>query len=160
MKEKKQITKYLLPVALVMVLVAALAFGIFFMRNSLMKLTVEERSNQLEEMVTQIQANLDSGLQIHWNLVAGLNNAAQGNHFKNSQDVSDNIVHMEKDFRTDLYGCRVMLLDEQGTAYLSDGSVGIWHDVSHLLDGKKRHTFVSETDTIEGELSGVFTGTG
>ena len=152
MKERKQITKYLLPVALVMVLVAALAFGIFFMRNSLMKLTVEERSNQLEEMVTQIQANLDSGLQIHWNLVAGLNNAAQGNHFKNSQDVSDNIVHMENDFRTDLYGCRVMLLDEQGTAYLSDGPAGIWYDVSHLLDGEKRHTFVSETDTIDGSF--------
>ena len=152
MKEKKQITKYLLPFALVMVLVASLAFGIFFMRNSLMKLTVEERSNQLEEMVTQIQANLDSGLQTHWNLVAGLNNAAQGNHFKNSQDVSDNIVHMENDFRTDLYGCRVMLLDEQGTAYLSDGPAGIWYDVSHLLDENKRHTFVSETDTIDGSF--------
>ena len=59
MQERKQKTNYLLPVALVMVLVVALAFGIFFMRNSLMKLTVEERSNQLEEMVTQIQANLD-----------------------------------------------------------------------------------------------------
>ena len=152
MKERKWITKYLLPVALVMVLVAALVSGIFFMRNSLMKLTVEERSNQLEEMVTQIQANLDSGLQTHWNLVAGLNNAAQGNHFKNSQDVSDQIVHMENDFRTDLYGCRVMLLDEQGTAYLSDGPAGIWYDVSHLLDENKRHTFVSETDTIDGSF--------
>ena len=64
MKEKKQITKYLLPFALMMVLFVALVFGILYMRNSLMKLTVEERSNQLEEMVTQIQANLDSGLQI------------------------------------------------------------------------------------------------
>ena len=152
MKERKQTTKYLLPFALVVILVAVLVSGIFFMRNSLMKLTVEERSNQLEEMVTQIQANLDSGLQTHWNLVAGLNNAAQGNHFKNSQDVSDNIVHMENDFRTDLYGCRVMLLDEQGTAYLSDGPAGIWYDVSHLLDENKRHTFVSETDTIDGSF--------
>ena len=152
MKEKKQITKYLLPVAFAMILVVAIVVGVFFMRNSLMKLTIEERSNQLEEMVTQIQANLDSGLQTHWNLVAGLNNAAQGNHFKNSQDVSDNIVHMENDFHTDLYGCRVMLLDEQGTAYLSDGPAGIWYDVSHLLDGEKRHTFVSETDTIDGSF--------
>ena len=152
MKEKKQITKYLLPVAFAMILVVAIVVGVFFMRNSLMKLTIEERSNQLEEMVTQIQANLDSGLQTHWNLVAGLNNAAQRNHFKNSQDVSDNIVHMENDFRTDLYGCRVMLLDEQGTAYLSDGPAGIWYDVSHLLDGEKRHTFVSETDTIDGSF--------
>ena len=152
MKERKQITKYLLPFALVMVLVVALAFGIVFMRNSLMKLTIEERSNQLEEMVTQIQANLDSGLQTHWNLVAGLNNAIQGSHFKDSQDVSDNIAHIENDFCTALYGCRVMLLDEQGTAYLSDGPAGIWYDISHLLDSEKRHTFVSETDTIDGSF--------
>lgn len=152
MKERKQTTKYLLPVAFAMILVVVLAFGILFMRNSLMKLTIEERSNQLEEMVTQIRANLDSGLQTHWNLVAGLNNAVQGNHFKNSQDVSDNIAHMENDFCTDLYGCRVMLLDEQGTAYLSDGPAGIWYDISHLSDGEKRHTFVSETDTIAGSF--------
>lgn len=150
MKEKKQTTKYLLPVAVLMMLVIFLVFCILFMRTSLMKLTVEERSNQLEEMVTQIQANLDSGLQTHWNLVAGLTSAVQGANFKNSQDVSDNILHLENDFRTDLYGCRVMLLDEQGTAYLSDGPAGIWYDLSHLLDGKKQHTFVSETDTIDG----------
>ena len=152
MKQRKHITKYLLPAALVMTLVSVLMVGIVFMRNSLMKMTVEERSNQLEEMVTQIRANLDSGLQVHWNLVAGLNHAAMGNHFNNSQEVSDSIVHLENNFRTDLYGCRVMLLDEQGTAYLSDGPAGIWYDVSHLLDGKKRHTFVSETDTIDGSF--------
>ena len=152
MKERKQTTKYLLPAVFAMILVVVLASGILFMRNSLMKLTIEERSNQLEEMVTQIQANLDSGLHTHWNLVAGLNNAVHGNHFKNSQDVSDNIAHMENDFCTDLYGCRVMLLDEQGTAYLSDGPAGIWYDISHLLDGEKRHTFVSETDTIDGSF--------
>ena len=45
-----------------------------------------------------------------------------------------------------------MLLDEQGTAYLSDGPAGIWYDVSHLLDENKRHTFVSETDTIDGSF--------
>lgn len=152
MREKKQTTKYLLPVAFAMILVVVLSSGILFMRNSLMKLTIEERSNQLEEMVTQIRANLDSGLQTHWNLVEGLNNAAQGNHFKDSQDIADNIAHMENDFCTDLYGCRVMLLDEQGTAYLSDGPAGVWYDISHLLDGKKRHTFVSETDNIDGSF--------
>ncbi|MDY3250675.1 MAG: ATP-binding protein [Candidatus Choladocola sp.] len=150
MQKKKQTTKYLLPVAFTMILVVSLVLGILVMRTSLMKLTVEERSSQLEEMVTQIQANLDGGLQTHWNLVAGLNNAIQGNHFKNSQDVTDNIAHLENDFRTDLYGCRVMLLDDQGTAYLSDGPAGIWYDINHLLDGKSQHTFVSETDNIGG----------
>ncbi len=152
MQERKHKTTYLLSAALAIILAFVLTSGILFMRTYLMKMTIQERSNQLEEMVTQIQANLDSGLQTHWNLVAALNNAAQGNHFKNSQDVSDNIAHMENDFCTDLYGCRVMLLDEQGTAYLSDGPAGIWYDISHLLDGEKRHTFVSETDTIDGSF--------
>ena len=152
MRERKQTTKYLLPVAFAVIMVVVLSSGILFMRNSLMKQTIEERSNQLEEMVAQIRANLDSGLQTHWNLVEGLNNAAQGNHFKDSQDVAENIAHLENDFCTDLYGCRVILLDEQGTAYLSDGTAGIWYDISHLLDGKKRHTFVSETDNIDGSF--------
>ena len=150
MQEKKQSTKYLLPVAFAMILVVFLVLGIFFMRNSLMKLTVEERSSQLEEMVAQIQANLESGLQTHWNLVAGLNYAAQGAHFENRQEVCDNIARLEKVFCTDMYGSRVMLLDAQGTAYLRNGPVGIWNDVSHLIDGEKRHTFVSETDSIDG----------
>ena len=45
MQERKQITKYLLPVALAMILAVSLVLGVLFMRNSLMKLTVEERSN-------------------------------------------------------------------------------------------------------------------
>ena len=152
MQDGKKATKYLLPVVLAVILIVSLALGISFMSNSLMKLTIEERSDQLEEIVTQIQANLNSGLQTHWNLVSGLNNAAQGAHFANSQDLCDNIAHLEKDFCTDLYGCSVMFLDEQGTAYLRDGSVGIWYDVNRLIDGNKKHTFVSETDNIDGSF--------
>ena len=152
MQERKRKTNYLLPVALAMILVLSLVWGIRYMRGALMKLTINERSYQLEEMVTQIRANLSSGLQIHWNLVSGLNNAVQGSNFENGLDVSENIAHLENDFCTELYGCRIMLLDEQGTAYLSDGPAGIWFDVSHLIDGKKRHTFVSETDSIDGSF--------
>ena len=114
MKQRKHITKYLLPVALAMILVVSLVLGVLFMRNSLMKLTIEERSNQLEEMVTQIQANLESGLQTHWNLAAGLNYAIQGKHFENRQELCDDIARLEKMFCTDMYGSRVMLLDAQG----------------------------------------------
>ena len=151
MRERKSKTNYLLPVALVLILILSLVWGISYMRSALMKLTIDERSYQLEEMVTQIRANLNSGLQTHWNLVSGLNNAVQGNHYETS-DVCESIAHLENDFCTELYGCRVMLLDEQGTAYLSDGPAGIWYDVNHLIDGKKRHTFVSETDNIDGSF--------
>ena len=50
MQEKKHTTKYLFPFVLAMILVVVLAFGLLFMRNFLMKLTIEERSGQLEEM--------------------------------------------------------------------------------------------------------------
>ena len=152
MRERKSRTNYLLPVALVLILVLALVGGIRYMCEALMKLTIDERSYQLEEMVTQIRANLNSGLQTHWNLVSGLNNAVQGSHYANGDEVCQSIAHLENDFCTELYGCRVMLLDEQGTAYLSDGPAGIWYDVSHLIDEKKRHTFVSETDNIDGSF--------
>lgn len=152
MKEKKQAANYLLPAGFAVIVVGVLISGIFFIQDSLMKMMTEERSNQLEEMVTQIQANLDSGLHTHWNLVSGLNNALQGSHFGDGNDASDAIAHLENDFCTDLYESRVMLLDEQGTAYLSDGPAGVWYDISHLLDGEKRHTFVSETDTIDGSF--------
>ena len=150
MQERKQTTKYLLPAAFAMILVAVVAFGILFMRNSLMKLTAAERSSQLKEMVTQIQANLTSGLQTHWNLVEGLNNAVQGQHFETKQELCENIALLEKVFCTDMYGSRVMLLDAQGTAYIRTGPVGIWNDVSHLIDENSQHTFVSETDNIDG----------
>ena len=152
MQERKRKTTYLLPVLFTIILVVVLAFGVLFMRNVMMKLTIEERSNQLEEMVTQIQANLDSGLHTHWNLVEGLNNSAQGQHFENIQELCDNIALLEMVFCTDMYGSRVMFLDAQGTGYLRDGSVGIWHDVNHLIDGNNRHTFVSETDNIDGSF--------
>ncbi|MGN0481829.1 MAG: ATP-binding protein, partial [Lachnospiraceae bacterium] len=90
------------------------------------------------------------GLHTHWNLVKGLNKAAQGQHFENIQELCDNIAFLENVFCTDTYGSRVMFLDAQGTGYLSSGSVGIWLDVSHLIDGNNRHTFVSETDNIDG----------
>ena len=150
MQERKQTTKYLWPVAFAVILIFSLMTGIFFTRNSLMKLTVEERSYQLEEMVTQIKANLDNGLQTHWNLVAGLNNAVQGKHFTDSQKLCESISSLEQIFCTDMYGSRVMLLDAQGTAYLREGAVGIWNDVTHLIGENKQHTFVSETDNIDG----------
>ena len=150
MQERKQTTKYLLPVAFAVILVVSIVLGVAFMRRSLMRLTIEERSNQLEEMATQIQANLVSGLATHWNLVAGLNNAVGGAHYEDTQALCGIIAKLEETFCTELYGSRVMLLDAQGTGYLRSGSIGIWLDVSHLIDGNRQHTFVSETDSIDG----------
>lgn len=56
MQERKHKTTYLLSAAFAVILVVVLVSGMLLMRNSLMKMTIQERTNQLEEMVTQIQA--------------------------------------------------------------------------------------------------------
>ena len=150
MPERKNITKYLLPVLFAVILTVSLVAAILYIRSYLMQQTVEERSSQMEEMVSQIRANLDNGLEIHWNLVAGLDAATEGMHYNNEQELCEAIAGLEKDHRTDLYGCRVALLDTIGTAYLHDGPVGIWDDIGRLADGKERHTFVSDTSNVEG----------
>lgn len=150
MHKKRNITKYLVPVLFALVVAAALLAGVLYIRSYMMKQTVQERSSQLEEMISQIRANMDSGLETHWNLVAGIKATAEGEHYNNEQELTEAIGKLEKAFCTDLYGCRVMLLDSMGTAHLVDGDAGIWDDISRLADGEEQHTFVSDTSNVDG----------
>lgn len=152
MQKKSHKLDYILPFGMALVLILLLIFGIVYMHNSLMKMTADERSGQLEEMVIQIKTNLTNGLETHWNLVEGIDLALSDKHFATKEDLMDNIATMENIFCLNLYGSRIMVLDEQGIAYLSDRSAGIWNDVSHLIDGNTKHTFISETDNIPGSF--------
>ena len=58
MPKTKKTTKYLVPTVFAAVLVCALVMGVLYIRTYLMKQTIQERSYQLEEMVSQIQVNL------------------------------------------------------------------------------------------------------
>lgn len=150
MLKRRKITKYFVPVLFAFVLTAALVMGVLYTRSYMMKQTVQERSSQLEEMTSQIRTNLDIGLETHWNLVTGIKSTIEGKDYMDEQKLMDDIGVLEKEFCTDLYGCRVMLLDTMGTAHLTDGDKGIWDDIGRLADGEERHTFVSDTSNVEG----------
>ncbi|MDD6483108.1 MAG: response regulator [Clostridiales bacterium] len=150
MEKSRKITKYLIPVLFALLVITALVAGVWYIRSYMMKQTVKERSSQLEEMISQIRANMDSGLEAHWNLVTGIKATAEGKHYNTEQELFGAIGALEKDFCTDLYGCRVMLLDSMGTAYVVEGDAGIWDDIGRLADGEERHTFVSDTSNVEG----------
>ena len=150
MPKTKKTTKYLVPTMFSAVLVCALVMGVLYIRNYLMKQTIQERSSQLEEMVSQIQVNLNYGLETHWNLVTAIETEAGGKHYDNEQDLCRAIGESERVHRTDLYGCRIMLIDEIGTAYIRDGTVGIWDDINRLSDGEEHHTFISDTSNVDG----------
>ena len=150
MPKRKKITKYLVPVLFLFVLAAAVVVSVLYVRSYMMKQTVQERSSQLEEMISQIRANMDTGLETHWNLVAGIQATAEGKRYKDEQELMEAIGMLEKNFCTDLYSCRVMLLDTMGTAHLVDGDMGIWDDIGRLADGEACHTFVSDTINVSG----------
>ena len=148
--EKISLKNYIIPILCSILLIAILGIGIFYIRSYMIRQTVEERSSQLEEMVVQIQANLETGLENHWNLLSGIEYAVEGNQYENEQQLIDSISILEKQYRTDLYGCRLMFLDTIGQTYLEDGMAGIWDDISRLSGGEVRKTFVSDTSNVEG----------
>ncbi|MGN0366143.1 MAG: response regulator [Suilimivivens sp.] len=150
MPKKRNITKYLVPVLFALVLAAALAVSVLYIRSYMMKQIVKERSSQLEEMISQIRTNMDTGLETHWNLVTGIKATAEGKHYKDEQELTEAIGVLEENFCTDLYNCRVMLLDTMGTVHLVDGDMGIWDDIGRLADGEERYTFVSDTSNVDG----------
>lgn len=150
MFKRKNITKYLLPALLAFILVVSITGGALYIRSYLMRQTVQERSTQLEDMLSQIRINLEYGLETHWNLVSAIEFEAKGAHFADDKALLGGIDAMQKHFRTELYDCRLMLLDTMGTAYICDGSVGIWDDIGLLSDGAARHTFVTDTSNVDG----------
>ena len=150
MHRKKKFRKYFVPIILALFLAASLVCGIFYIRSFMMQQTIQERSSQLEEMLSQVRVNLEYGLETHWNVLTEIEAAIRGQHYEDEQALTDGIAQMERVFRTDLFGCRVMLLESMGTAYLREGAVGIWDDVNRLSDGETRHTFISDTRNVTG----------
>lgn len=118
MFKRKNINKYLLPALFVVLLLVSIASGALYIRSYLVKQTVQERSTQLEDMLSQIRINLEYGLETHWNLVSAMELEAEATHYADEQALIDGINTMEKYFRTDLYDCRLMLLDTMDTALI------------------------------------------
>ena len=109
---------YIIPLLCALLLIVVLGIGIVYIRSYMVKQTVEERSSQLEEMVVQIQANLETGLENHWNLLAGVENVMEGQQFADENQLIDSISTLENQYCTDLYDCRLMFLDTLGETYL------------------------------------------
>lgn len=150
MWKKQNIKNYIVPLLCALLLIVILGSGTFYIRSYMMKQTVKERSSQLEEMVAQIQVNLESGLETHWNFLSGIEKVMEGKNYADEEELIYSIAALEDELCTDLYGCRVMLLDTMGMAYLDDGEAGIWDDINRLAGGESRQTFVSDTSNVAG----------
>lgn len=127
-----------------------LVFGIAFIRSFMLQQTTEERTSQLDEMIEQIRVNLEYGLEIHWNLLEGIDETVDGEHYSDIQSLTEEIGRLESTYRLESFGCRIMMIESTGTTCLSDGTAGIWDDMKYLSDGEERKTFISDTSNVEG----------
>ena len=93
----------MVPVLFAIAVAAAFVAGVLYIRSYMVQQTAKERSSQLEEMISQIRANMDSGLESHWNLVAGIKATVEGKYYDNEQELMEDMGMLEKDFCTDLY---------------------------------------------------------
>ena len=100
MKKRKIITKYLVPVLFALLVAVAFVVGIFYIRSYMVKQTAKERSSKLEEMISQIRANMDSGIETYWNLLTGIEATVEGKCYDSEKELTDAIAMLEKGFFT------------------------------------------------------------
>ena len=146
----KEDRQYLVHGIFILSLITLLVLGGFYLRSFFMKQAEQERSCQLEEMSNQLRVNLHYNLETHWNLVASIKDYVNVQSFSSKEQAQQGIKEAEGIFHTELYGCRIMLLDAMGRGYTTDGEVGIWDDLKYLADGAVKHTFVTDTSNVKG----------
>lgn len=146
----KEYRQYLVHGIFILSLITLLVLGGFYLRSFFMKQAEQERSCQLEEMSNQLRVNLHYNLETHWNLVASIKDYVKAQSFSSKEQAQQGIKEAEGIFHTELYGCRIMLLDAMGRGYTTDGEVGIWNDLKYLADGAVKHTFVTDTSNVKG----------
>lgn len=146
----KEYRQYLVHGIFILSLITLLVLGGFYLRSFFMKQAEQERSCQLEEMSNQLRVNLHYNLETHWNLVASIKDYVNAQSFSSKEQAQQGIKEAEGIFHTELYGCRIMLLDAMGRGYTTDGEVGIWNDLKYLADGAVKHTFVTDTSNVKG----------
>ena len=146
----KEYRQYLVHGIFILSLITLLVLGGSYLRSFFMKQAEQERSCQLEEMSSQLRVNLHYNLETHWNLVASIKDYVNAQSFSSKEQAQQGIKEAEGIFHTELYGCRIMLLDAMGRGYTTDGEVGIWDDLKYLADGAVKHTFVTDTSNVKG----------
>ena len=126
-----------------------LAGGLYF-TNYLKGQIFVERTTQLNEITTQIQVNLGTALDAHWNYLTAAVNLMEQGEYDAAGDVVGMLSVLEGILETDSYGSMLMLLDSEGNCYDAAGKNGVWSDIDRIAGGDERYTFMSDSFIYEG----------
>ena len=133
-------------VGLLLVLVIS---GVFFMRY-LEQRIYDERTDQLNEITSQVYANLNNVLSTHWDYLTFAVNMLDGYEMDTLQEAAAYISDLERVLETESHGLRFVLLDSQGNVYDTSGYRGLWPDVQILARGEERYSFISDSYIYQG----------
>ena len=150
MKLKNKEWNITLPAALVIGLLLFLVVGGISFAHYLEKRIYEERTDQLNEITSQVYANLNSSLNVHWIYITFALNMLEGYEPDTIQDIAAYIGELERILETDSRGSRFVLLDSQGNVYDDSGYRGLWPDVDRLASGQDQYSFISDSYIYEG----------
>ena len=150
MKPKIKEWNITLPAVLVIGLLLFLVVGGVSFERYLEKRIYEERTDQLNEITSQVYANLNNSLNVHWVYITFALNMLEGYEPDTIQDIAAYIGELERILQTESRGSRFVLLDSQGNVYDTSGYRGLWPDVDRLASGESQYSFISDSYIYEG----------
>ena len=145
MKPLKKTYHIAFPAALAVCLLLFLLIGGSYFTKYLQARIFEERTTQLNEITSQVRANLDNALNFHWNYLTTAVNALEYENFNTVEDMTRFIGDVEQLLETDQFSSLFMLLDSQGNCYDAEGKHGVWSDLDRISGGGSRYTFITES---------------
>ena len=123
--------------------------GIYFMRYLEQRIYVE-RTNQLDEITSQVYVNLNNSLNVQWLYITFAINMLEEYEPDTIQDIAAYISELEHVLETESRGSRFVLLDSQGNVYDTSGYRGVWPDVDILASGEDQYSFISDSYIYQG----------
>ena len=150
MKPKNKKWNITLPAVLVIGLLLFLVVGGVYFSHYVEGRIYEERTDQLNEITSQVYANLNNSLNVHWIYLTFATNMLEGYEPDTIQDIAAYIGEMEHILETESRGSRFVMLDSQGNVYDTSGYRGLWPDVDRLASEEDRYSFISDSYIYEG----------
>ncbi len=150
LKEKRKINNFILPVLSLVGLLLFLVAGGSYFTGYLQDQIFKERTTQLNEITSQVRANLGNALDFHWNYLVCAVNLLKGQEFVSVEEVSRVMGETQAVMETDQYDATLVMLDSQGNCYDAAGKHGVWSDIDMISGGEDRYTFISDSSIYQG----------
>lgn len=123
----------------------AMTAGGRFIRSYLNEQIYKERVSQLTESTELLYTNLENTLDSQWIYVAGIVTGLNYKRPVNTLQMRSYLRSIMRQQKLEEIGSRIILLDDRGFFYDSNGKEGIWSGSAEIDDTKDRQSFLTDS---------------